>query len=55
MYGSKHTWFDSYHDSSTGLQHSVVDNLLVVSELAVSREGAGDVTSIATVLPSHVK
>ena len=49
------TWFDSIHDSSTGLQYCIVDDLLVVSELAIGREGAGDVTGIAAVLPTHVK
>ena len=49
------TWFHLRHDSPTGLQHRVVDDLLVLSELTVGREGAGDVTGIATVLPAHVK
>ena len=50
-----HTRFDSCHDGPAGLEYSVVDNLLVFSELSVGREGAGDVTSIATVLTTHVK
>ena len=49
------TWFCSCHYSSVGFQHSIVDDLLIVSELPVGREGAGDVRSIATIFPSHVK
>ena len=55
MTSFQHTWFDSCHDSSTGLEHSVVDDLLVVSELSICRERARDVTGVATVFTSHVK
>ena len=49
------TRFDSCHDGSAGLEYSIVDDLLVFSELSIGREGAGDVTGVATVLTTHVK
>lgn len=49
------TWFGSSHYSSVGLQHSIVDDFLIFTELPIGREGAGDVRSVATIFPSHVK
>lgn len=49
------TWFHSAHDSSAALQHRLVDGLLVFCELAIGREGAGDVRSEAVVLSTHVE
>ena len=49
------TWLSGSEHSSVGLEHCIVDELLVLSERAISREGAGDVRSVAVVLRSHVK
>ena len=55
MYIYTYTWFDSCHDCPASLEYSVVDDLLVLCELSIGREGASDVTGIATVLTTHVK
>ena len=49
------TWLSGSEHSSVGLEHCIVDELLVLSERAISREGAGDVRSVAAVLSTHVK
>ena len=48
------TWSDLCHDGPDGLQDQVVDDLLLVGELAVGGEGAGDVRGVAVVLSAHV-
>jgi len=37
------TWFHSTHDSPAGLEHSIVDDFLVVREFSIDRKRAGDV------------
>lgn len=49
------TWLHSAHDSSAAPEHCFVDGLLVLCELAIGREGAGDVRSKAVVLSTHVE
>lgn len=49
------TWLHSAHDRSAASEHCFVDGLLVVCELAIGREGAGDVRSEAVVLSTHVE
>lgn len=49
------TWLHSAHDSSAAPEHCFVDGLLVLCELAVGWEGAGDVRSKAVVLATHVE
>eukprot|EP00050_Salpingoeca_kvevrii_P006093 m.287376 g.287376 ORF g.287376 m.287376 type:complete len:522 (+) comp11763_c0_seq1:119-1684(+) len=50
-----HTGLDLRKDSTVRLQDGVVNDLLVLGKLAVGRERAGDVRSVAVVLASHVK
>jgi hypothetical protein len=50
----KLTWLDRIQHSPIGLQNSIVDILLVFSELPVGWEGASDIRSIAVVFSSHV-
>lgn len=49
------TWFDGGHHGSGGLQHGFINGSLVSGELAVGREGAGDVGGVAVILSAHVK
>lgn len=49
------TWLHGAHDSCAALQYRLVDGLLVLRELAIGREGAGDVRSKAVVLSAHVE
>jgi hypothetical protein len=50
-----HPGLDGGHYSTVCLQDSIVDDLLLLSELAIGRERTGDVTGIAAVFTSHVK
>lgn len=49
------TRLDGCDDSLMGRQHCLIHHGLVLTELAIGREGAGDVTVIAVVLTPHVQ
>ncbi len=49
------TGLDGFDDSLMSRQHCLVHCCLVLTELAIGREGAGDVTVIAIVLAPHVQ
>lgn len=53
--GRSFTWLDCCHDSPGGLQHCLIDSPLVSCELAIGREGAGDVRAVAVIFSSHIK
>ena len=49
------TGLDGFDDSLMSRQHCLIHQGLVLTELAIGREGAGDVTVIAIVLAPHVQ
>lgn len=53
--GRSFTWLDCCHDSPGGFQHCLIDSPLVSCELAIGREGAGDVRAVAVIFSSHIK
>ena len=49
------TWFNGCQDSAGRLKHRLIDVPLVLGELPIGREGAGDVGGVTVVLSAHVK
>ena len=55
MYINTLTCFGVAHHRPIGPEHGHVDAALLLSELAVGREGARDVRHVAVVLTAHVE
>ncbi len=55
IYRPGDTRLDGFDNSFMSRQHCLIHHGLVLTELAIGREGAGDVTVIAIVLAPHVQ